>query len=145
MFSNKCALINYTSCSLESPAEAAGESKIVDLPSPSQSTPPHSPLVSLVEINCSFYIRKQPHSWSAVTHWLIFLSHRTHNHCDQLSPCSQMTTCIWYGLPLVYFQAVMEGHSHFRMLGMWQFFIFFFSLFPLLFSIFIGDNLVFLI
>lgn len=118
MFSNKCALINYTSCSLESPAEAAGESKIVDLPSPSQSTPPHSPLVSLVEINCSFYIRKQPHSWSAVTHWLISLSHRTHNHCDQLSSCSQMTTFIWYGL-------VMEGHSHFRMLGMWQFFIFF--------------------
>lgn len=74
-----------------------------------------------------FYIRKQPHSWSAVTHWLIFLSHRTHNHCDQLSSCSQMTTFIWYGLPPVYFQAVIEGHSHFRMLGMWQFIFFLFS------------------
>lgn len=28
--------------------------------------------VSAVEIICSFYIRKQPHSWSTVTRWLIF-------------------------------------------------------------------------
>lgn len=38
--------------------------------------------LSLVEINGSFYIRAQPHSCSAVTHWLIFLSHTIHNHCD---------------------------------------------------------------
>lgn len=43
--------------------------KIVDLLSPIPSSLSLS--VSLVEINCSFYIRKQSHSWSAVTFWLI--------------------------------------------------------------------------
>lgn len=63
--------------------------------------------VSLVEINCSFYIRKQPHSWSAVTVWLIpravrFIIIVINYHLVPRWP-------FLFGVPSVDFHAVMGG------------------------------------
>lgn len=63
---------------------------------------------SPVEINASYYISKQPHSWCTVTLWLIFFF-LIHYHCDQLPLWAQITVLFF-----VFFLVVVaseESHT----------------------------------